>query len=188
MAVSQISISGAIFTSSVSPEFKSLTPGAPVAMTIRPRRRQNAAPRAFCLRRTNHSRRLSAPSAASRHCRTRCAIESVPPTRLSLGIPSRLNGGEIFMPLRQSRFCRRCRSSQFRRSHAKNLIERAISFAVVPVRCQYCGHRRYGPRWTVSRLGKTAVGVTEKTKGPQGGVTSNIEAGSPNAFFRRRKP
>ena len=63
------------------------------------------------------------------------------------------------MPLLQSRCCRRCRSSQFRRSHTKNLIERAVRFAIVPVRCQYCGHRRYNSRWTVSQLGKTTVGA-----------------------------
>ena len=72
------------------------------------------------------------------------------------------------MPLLQSRFCRRCRSSQFRRSHTKNLIERAVRFAIVPVRCQYCGHRRYTPRWIVSQLGKTAVSLSEKIKDPQG--------------------
>ena len=91
------------------------------------------------------------------------------------------------MPLLQSRFCRRCRSSQYRRSNIKNLIELAVSFAILPVRCQYCGHRRYRPRWTVSRLDKTAVGVTEKTKGPQGGVTSDVEVGSPNGLSGRQK-
>ena len=85
------------------------------------------------------------------------------------------------MPLLQSRFCRRCRSSQFRRSHTKNLIERAVRFAIVPVRCQYCGHRRYSPRWAVSHLGKNAVGAPEKTKGPQGDVTSNVRLDHPTS-------
>jgi hypothetical protein len=85
------------------------------------------------------------------------------------------------MPLLQSRFCHRCRSSQFRRSHTKNLIERAVRFAIVPVRCQYCGHRRYNSRWTVSQLGKTAEGAPAKTKGPQDGVTSNVRLDHPTS-------
>jgi len=91
------------------------------------------------------------------------------------------------MPLLQSRFCRRCRSSQYRRSHLKNLIEWAVSFAIIPIRCEHCGHRRYSPRWTVSQLGKSGVGVPEKAKGPQGAVTSNAEAGSPNGLSGRQK-
>jgi len=90
------------------------------------------------------------------------------------------------MPLLQSRFCRRCRSSQFRRSHTKNLIERAVRFAIVPVRCQYCGHRRYSPRWAVSHLGKNAVGAPEKTKGPQGDVTSNVRPDHPTSSLDGR--
>ena len=91
------------------------------------------------------------------------------------------------MPLLRNHFCRWCRSSHFRRSHTKNLIERAISFAILPVRCQYCGRRRYSPRWIVSQLGETAVTAPERTKGPRVGATSNIKAESPNVLSGRQR-
>ncbi len=43
--------------------------------------------------------------------------------------------------------CPKCGSQEIQRSHRKNIVERALSFAILPWRCTVCYVRFFRPSW-----------------------------------------
>lgn len=50
------------------------------------------------------------------------------------------------MTVRITFWCWRCGSGHIRRAHRQNIMERILSLAILPYRCETCDLRFYGPR------------------------------------------